>query len=242
MIIETKSALRCVILTLLVFLCPVAVSAAPFDASPSELAQETARALKSSKRALGLQTELPIQDPSSPFPDDRLQEILDARLPFNMSAQTAKYLLYTAVAILVIMAAMTFHANMWSDSRSRRIARKGEEEVSSEAVSTRMGKAQLEADDFARNGDFAEAMHVLLLQSISELRRRLAVPISISLTSREILYKTPLLPEGRSAFSDIIGRVEISYFGTHLPSEEDYLACRHSFDILSESLKQGAAA
>ena len=36
--------------------------------------------------------------------------------------------------------------------------------------------------------------------------------------------------------ADIIGRVEISYFGSHQPDEQDYLDCRRSFEALTRSL------
>ena len=81
-------------------------------------------------------------------------------------------------------------------------------------------------------------MHVLLLRSVNELRRRLGVSIAVSLTSREILYRVALSPAERSHLADIIASVEISYFGPHQPDEEDYLRCRRDFEALSQALRR----
>ena len=99
-----------------------------------------------------------------------------------------------------------------------------------------MDQAQVEAEVMAQAGDYAEAMHILLLQSVGELRRRLDVAIAVSLTSREIMHKLELTHSARLAFSDIISRVEISYFGSYLPTQADYLACRESFAALALAL------
>jgi hypothetical protein len=101
-----------------------------------------------------------------------------------------------------------------------------------------METAQTGADDLARRGKFAEAMHALLLQSLSELRRHLHAPLAVSLTSREILHHIDLPPEGHAVFADIVERVEISHFGGRRPEAEDYVACRRSFDALARVLRQ----
>jgi hypothetical protein len=113
-----------------------------------------------------------------------------------------------------------------------------EEEAAPAAVAARMDKARSGADELARRGDFAKAMHSMLLQSVNELRRRLEAPIASSLTSREILARVPLSPEARALFAGIIDRVEISHFGPYLPGEEDYTACRRSFEELTRTLRQ----
>lgn len=209
--------------------------------SPTDLSKQATRVLRTSKHMLGLQTELPPQGTEHMQPENKLPS-WSMRLPdIGLASGVAKIFLYGAIVVFVVVVVTTFHANMWSNSRARQIARKEEAESAPEAVGARMEKAQVEADDFARSGNFAEAMHTLLLQSIGELRGRLAIPISVSLTSREILHKAPLPPEGRSAFADIIGRVEISYFGTHEPSADEYEACRRSFDALTKNLTQRAA-
>ena len=154
----------------------------------------------------------------------------------------ARYLLYASLIVIAIVIILNLRANLWSSSRSQQMERVMQQESTPNLVALRMEKAQVEADEMARQGNFAEAMHILLLQSVGELRRRLNVPIAVSLTSREILHGTAALtPDGRAILADIIGRVEISYFGTHLPDREEYQACRRSFDALVDILRGGSA-
>ncbi len=146
-----------------------------------------------------------------------------------------QYILLACLVGILIVVLMHFKGFFWSDSRSRKILE--EAETAPEAVSARMEQAGLEADDYARRGEFAEAMHVLLLQSLGEMRLHLGISIAVSLTSREILRAINLSPQAKQAFADIISRVEISYFGNHTPSADEYALCRQHFDVLSQALK-----
>jgi hypothetical protein len=98
------------------------------------------------------------------------------------------------------------------------------------------------ADELATEGRYAEAMHVLLLRGLADIRARLDEPFADSLTSREIL-RSPRLPEDvRTSLRDVVSRVEWTYFGEHPAEREDYLACRESFNALARSLHGGMAA
>jgi hypothetical protein len=97
------------------------------------------------------------------------------------------------------------------------------------------------ADDLARQGRHGEAMHVLLLQSLADIRRRLDEQFADSLTSREILRSARLPDQGRAALREIIAGVEWTYFGQRPAGSQDYMACRASFDRLAQSL-HGAGA
>ena len=98
------------------------------------------------------------------------------------------------------------------------------------------------ADDLAAQGRFVEAMHVLLLQALSEIRLRLDEQFADSLTSREILRSKHLSDDLRRPLGEVVGRVEWSYFGEHPAAQEDYLACRSSYSVLAHALYGGAAA
>ncbi|MBV8751671.1 MAG: hypothetical protein JO328_02305 [Hyphomicrobiales bacterium] len=98
------------------------------------------------------------------------------------------------------------------------------------------------ADDLARQGRFVDAMHVLLLQGLADIRRHLGEQFADSLTSREILRSTKLSEAGREPLRDIVRRVEWTYFGKHPAEREDYLACRASFDALAHALYGRGAA
>jgi hypothetical protein len=96
------------------------------------------------------------------------------------------------------------------------------------------------ADNLAAQGRFVEAMHVLLLQGLADIRRRLDEQFADSLTSREILRSTKLSEAGRIPLRDIVDRVELTYFGQRPAALADYQACRASFDALTQAL-HGAA-
>jgi hypothetical protein len=98
------------------------------------------------------------------------------------------------------------------------------------------------ADELAKQGRFVEAMHVLLLQALADIRRGLDEQHADSLTSREILRSTRLSEQGRALLRDIITRVEWTYFGRHPAAQADYAACRDSFNSLARTLHGTAAA
>jgi hypothetical protein len=87
-----------------------------------------------------------------------------------------------------------------------------------------------------------DAMHVLLLQALADMHRRLDVALADSLTSREILRRAKVSPLAKSALQEIIGAVERAYFGDHPAGESDYLSCRTNFATFVGALNSGAPA
>ncbi len=100
-----------------------------------------------------------------------------------------------------------------------------------------MAEARLMADDLARLGRFVEAMHVLLLQCLAELRKRLDISFADSLTTREILQRIRLSDAGRTSFATIVREVERTHFGEQGADLQDYLACRAHFEMLKQTLR-----
>src|SRR5262249_269579 len=98
------------------------------------------------------------------------------------------------------------------------------------------------ADQLAAEQRFVEAMHVLLLQSLTAIRDRLAEPFSDSLDSRGILRRGRLPDAGRAPLRDMVNRVEWTYFGSHPAALSDYVACRASFNALALTLNERALA
>jgi hypothetical protein len=98
------------------------------------------------------------------------------------------------------------------------------------------------ADQLAAEGRFVEAMHVLLLQGLAAIRVGLDEEFADSLTSREILRGARLSDTGRSSLRDIVDRVELTYFGQRPAALADYVACRTSFNALTQALHGGAVA
>lgn len=93
-----------------------------------------------------------------------------------------------------------------------------------------------EAERHAAAGRLVEAMHELLLQALSDIRRRAGDRLDPSLTSREILQQAPLPPEARDALATLISRVEWTYFGLRPATEAAWQECRAQFNRLTHSL------
>lgn len=97
--------------------------------------------------------------------------------------------------------------------------------------------AQLEDYEIlAGRGEFAEAVHALLLRSIALIRDR-GIALSSALTSREILRQAPLQDRERDALSTLVGVTEVTHFGGRGATEADFLRCRDLF----ERIAQGSA-
>lgn len=90
-----------------------------------------------------------------------------------------------------------------------------------------------EADSLAREGRLDEAVHVLLLRAIEELRAQLDPSLPESLTSREVLRRLSLPAAARSALRLLVEAVERSLFGGRPTRPEDYEACRRSYRTLA---------
>jgi len=98
------------------------------------------------------------------------------------------------------------------------------------------------ADELAAQGRYVEAMRVLLLRGLADIRARLDEPFADSLTSREILRSTRLPEQARESLRDVVSRVEWTYFGEHPAAREDYVACRTSFNALARAMQGSMAA
>lgn len=220
---------------------PARAGEAVFSPSNSRRVQT---AMRASELSLGLQTQLPAAENKK---ISIWARILDSIITFlnkifpkwNISLpNVATVLFYVSLAVIVFVVLKTWRDNLWSFSRAHRLRRSAEENAHLSEAAIRTERTQIEADVLASSGNFAEAMHVLLLRSVDELRRHLSVSIAASLTSREILRHIGLPPEGHSAFADIINRVEISYFGGYQAGAGEYKACRSSFDALAGVLRR----
>jgi hypothetical protein len=121
----------------------------------------------------------------------------------------------------------------------------GDEDASGDARTRTPAAVLGAADELAAQGRFVEAMHVLLLQGLADIRQRLDEQFADSFTSREILRSTKLSEAGRGPLRDIVDRVELTYFGQRPAALTDYQACRASFNALAQALQgapQGSAA
>jgi hypothetical protein len=225
-------------------LCAMAAWAAENAAAS---AGDIAERLESSRRSLNLQTEIPEKSVQIKLPD-AARETSSLEWFFRKAVsgivrvidkirEMAKILLTVSVTVIALMIALHLRENLWSLSRAKKLEFGKNEEEARSAALERMEHSQTEADELASAGSFAEAMHVLLLRSVNEMRTRFASPITVSLTSREILGRLEMSAEERGIFASIVGGVEVSRFGAHNPGEDEYMECRRNFDALTELLR-----
>jgi hypothetical protein len=198
--------------------------------STGPLPAQTQDALKAAEQAirrLDLQTELP-------------REAEPASIPFRPSLPPEIAWLLAAIGIGLLL--YMFRDMLPALGFAARGGWTAEEETAAEASAKAPEKVLAAADDLAGQGRFVDAMHVLLMQGLFDIRQHLDEEFSDSLTSREILRSTKLSERGRHSLRDIVSRVEWTYFGEHPADASDYAACRASFDALSHALRAGAAA
>jgi len=94
-------------------------------------------------------------------------------------------------------------------------------------------------ESLAARGDYAEAVHVLLLRSIALIRDRGAA-LSSSLTSREIVRRAPFGVPERDAFRALVDVTELTHFGGRAATEEDFRTCRDLFERIARAAAGGA--
>jgi hypothetical protein len=185
---------------------------------------EVQRMAQDAIRRLDLQTEIP-----------------DAPKPTQFSLSLRPELLWFIVAVAVLLLLYSFR-DLIPLLRSRGGELTEEEVISADAMRREPQVALAAADEFAREGRYREAMHILLLRSLAELRATLDEPFADSLTSREILRSARLPKAAREPLREVVGRVEWTYFGERPAEREDYEACRTSFFAIERALHGSAAA
>ena len=206
-------------------LLPATVQAAP---DPAETAHDVGV-------VLGLQTQLPIDAP------EKTERQAPLPTPWHLSGDVASIVLYAALAIGLGLVLYSIRDRLPTFGTRRLVARRPDAVAEAAAVE-RMVETQIEADELAGQGRYAEAMHALLLRSLTEMRKRLQFSFADSLTSREILRALDLPEGGRASLGDIIRRVEFVYFGLHPARSEDYAACRTSYETLTSAMQRASAA
>ena len=180
----------------------LALSPAAWPQSPGP----AERAAGDSIRSLNLQTELPQRQQRKSFPVQIPVEVV--WLALIAAAGLILYLLRDSLPF------WRRSRDQWDDTSAETQANTTPGPIDALGA----------ADQLSRYGRFVEAMHMLLLQSLAEIRQRLGVQFADSLTSREILSRLRLPEIALSAFADIVARVEFAYFGDRQTSQEDYLS------------------
>jgi hypothetical protein len=94
------------------------------------------------------------------------------------------------------------------------------------------------AEALAATGRYAEAIHTLLLETLTALSG--AARLAPSLTSREIVSHAPMPTRARDALRALALAVEITHFGGAEPNEADYRACRERYQAFLETYRSPA--
>jgi hypothetical protein len=165
------------------------------------------------------QTQLPAPRSLEPF-----------TLPLGPLAILLRILLYTAVAVLVVLAVTWLARRLGRSTRDVEVS----EPVAPEAVAIPIASAEALAAD----GRYADAIHALLLDTLAALSRAARLPAS--LTSREIVARVPLAPGARDALAGLVTAVEVSWFGGVTPSRADYLTCLARFHAFLDTHRRAA--
>jgi hypothetical protein len=197
----------------------------PANPLSAQTPQDPRAAVEQAIRRLDLQTQLPRNPEEEPW---------RTRVP----VEAVWLIAAIGVGLLIYMFSDMLPA--WGFARRGGLA--ADEEGVGGTVAKPPDEVLAAADDLARQGRLVDAMHVLLLQGLADIRRHLGEQFADSLTSREILRSTKLSETGRAPLRDIITRVEWTYFGKHPAEREDYAACRASFDELASALHGKGAA
>ena len=90
-----------------------------------------------------------------------------------------------------------------------------------------------DADALAAQGQFAEAVHTLLLRSIEDMRRFRPHSVRPAATSRDLAGLGVLPEAARPAFELMAEAVETSLFGGRAVDAHRYEACRKAYEFFA---------
>jgi hypothetical protein len=144
---------------------------------------------------------------------------------------------YAVVAVAVVMVLLWLFRDL---RRGDPPAIEGEELPQATVDQDVLERPIGEADELARAGRYAEAIHTLLLRTLIELVRATRTRVPAALTSREILARVPLVPPARAALDALVAAVEVTHFGDEVPGAADYERCRGEFQRFADAYR-GAA-
>ncbi|NBC20211.1 MAG: hypothetical protein GVY06_04045 [Alphaproteobacteria bacterium] len=144
------------------------------------------------------------------------------------------YILVSAIAVTIagFILSQVFNLRVGRERRDK--ARVTESRV--EDLRPDAGRARTlleEADALAREGRFADAVHLLLFRSIEDIQERQEGGLPRSLTAREIGALGALPETARRALAPIIGVVERSFFGGREVDRQGWETARASYETFA---------
>ena len=217
---------RWIILAVAVVLAGAAIAAPAGD-------QKVRDAVSSVYNWAGYQRELPgEQEPPKPQPPPRLWHI-DLG-PF------VNYLLIGLVVVVLAILVLRLMSGEWT-LRHRMEPPAPEQQVPGTARREQLRERLQSADREAVAGDWASAIHILLLTSIELLRRRVGQDVPDAMTSRELVGEARLPAESREDFAALVAAAEVCHFGGRAADQSLYERCRGHYERLW-GMAPGAAA
>lgn len=186
-----------------------------------------------------LQTERPEWEPEvETFEPRERNAFLDAISDFfgwlfRTVGPLLKYLMIAVIAGAVLYALWYMFGDVAGLRWTRRKTASGPDisEIADQRPSQTQAVALLdEADALARQGRFAEAVHLLLFRSIDDLQKKRSGGVPASLTAREIQSLSDLSQAARRALAPIIRIVETSFFGGRPVDESGWKQARQSYE------------
>lgn len=182
----------------------------------------------------GYQRELPgEQEPPRPQPPPRVWPIDIG--PF------VNYLLIGGLVLVLVFVALRLLSGEWSLSRRGAEPAAPEQQTPGTARREQLRQRLQSADREAVSGDWASAIHILLLTSIDLLRRRVGQDVPDAMTARELVGEARLPAESRADFAALVAAAELCHFGGRAADKSLYERCRTHYERLWGMAPEGAA-
>jgi hypothetical protein len=182
----------------------------------------------------GYQRELPgEQAPPKP------PSLHDWHLSFDLGS-IVNYLLICLAVVVVVVIALRLLSGEWTLS-GRRAEPSAPEQTPGTARREQLQERLDSADREAVAGDWASAIHILLLTSIDLLRRRVGQNVPDAMTSRELVGEARLPAEVREDFAVLVAAAELCHFGGRAANQSLYERCRSHYERLWGMVPEAAA-
>lgn len=207
----------------------VAASAAPASD------QKVRDAVSSVYDWAGYQRELPGEQPP---PKPQLPKNWD--VSFNLGS-IVNYLLIGLVVVVLVVVALRLLSGEWTLSRRGAEPPAPEQQTPGTARREQLQERLQSADREAVSGDWASAIHILLLTSIELLRRRVGQDVPDAMTSRELVGEARLPDGSRDDFAALVAAAEVCHFGGRAADRSLYERCRTHYERLWGMAPEAAA-
>ena len=211
-----------------VALATLAAASPPVQAAPSLTDPAAVRAeVERVYDWAGYQRELPGDDRSITEPH---RPPVNPRLNIDLGLLPVTILIGLAiVAVALVLMALRSGSWSWGAPLEQPPAPEGvPAETRQETLKARLD----DADHSALAGDWAAAIHVLLLTSIELLRRRIGQVVPVAMTARELVGRARLEEQARTDFAALVSAAELCHFGGRPADRSLYDRCRVHYERL----------